>query len=595
MLPRVTRVLSPRFARALRARRGFRAASLILLALALLWAPASIAATPADTAATYAFLQARYQLSEAILQNAPASRSAATTLIEHLGKECQGVLAGAPKEAVGPPSERSATATPRASGERQRSELQLQTIQEELALSLSAAIYGPDRAAAEAYAAQVARLSWSDPRIAPLVSLDVRDLEEHLSPPVADVCADMKAWAQSGYHTLAAPSREFAVAQKARAEATKAVAALDSLLSPYEGPTERRLIRRTQTLAKMLSTTLAGDLRGFSHLQRALGVPESPFETIKQEPVLGRGTTEAGGSFVVRRETAGEQFGSHCKHALAIEITERSKGSQDFSEGSSTSVCLGGRPERQPSGECSGEVQSITFAVPASVRSAQLLLSNGRTITSRVVRIPRRYGGPGGVYVQAVRGYSPYPISLTELDAKGDVVRVVQLKLLRCHREPPEKRPTFVKLAQGATPEGEPFTIEGIAFEFGGHSSFNLELDAGLPARRNVIEVGSAAKPKAFPWSLGMECPPHEFAIVYGILSAPGDSVMARTSAGLVPLTKVAIAADLHSKGPLVYGVFATLPSELVVLRSDGSTLYTESLAARGTEEAEFCAGYAEG
>ena len=595
MLPVVTRVPpSLRSARAPQARSGFRAASLILLAVALLWAPASIAATPADTAATYAFLQARYQLNEAILHNAPASRSAASTLIARLGQECRGVLAGAPSEGVDPLSERSATPTPRARGERQRSELQLQTIQEELSLSLSAAIYGPDRAATEAYAAQVAPLSWSDPRIAPLVSRGVRDLEEHLSPTIADACADMKAWAQSGYHALSAASHEFEVAQKARTETTKAIASVDSLLKPYEGPTERRLIRRTQTLAKRLSTTIAGDFLGFSHLQRVLGVPESPFEESAQEPVLGRGATEAGGSFVVRTERSRGQFESRCKHAVSIDITERSKGSQDFAESSGTSVCLSGRPEQQPSGECSGEVQSINFAVPASVRTARLLLSNGRTITSRIVRVPRRYGGPGGVYVQAVRGYSSYPVSLTELDAQGHVVRVVQLALLRCHREPPEKRPTFVKLAEAATPDGEPFTIEGIAFQFGGHTSFNLELNAGLLTRRNVIEVGNAAKPKAFPWSLAMECPPHEFAIVYGILAAPGDSVMARTSAGLVPLTKVAIAADLHSKGPLVYGVFATLPSELVVLGSDGSTLYTESLAARGKEEAEFCAGYTE-
>jgi hypothetical protein len=64
-----------------------RIASLMLLALALLWTPTSIAATPADTAATYAFLQARYQLNETILHNAPESRSAATILIERLGRE----------------------------------------------------------------------------------------------------------------------------------------------------------------------------------------------------------------------------------------------------------------------------------------------------------------------------------------------------------------------------------------------------------------------------------------------------------------------------------------------------------------------------
>jgi hypothetical protein len=564
------------------------------MAIALLCAPAGIAATSADTAATYALLQARYRLDEAILQNAPASGSDGSTLTERLGQECDGVLAGAPREEPDPLSEGSATETRRAEGERQRSELQLQTIQEELALSYAAAIYQPDRAATEAFAAQVTPLIWSNSRIAPLVSRDVRDLEEDLSPPVTDVCADMKAWAQSGYHTLSAASREFAAARKARIEATGPSGSLDSLLKPYEGPIERRLLQRTQTLATRLRTTLTGPLRELSRLQRALGVPEGPFEESKREPVLGRGATEAGGSFVVRRETAQEQFVSQCKHAVSIEITERSKGSRDFSESSDTSVCLGGRAGQQASGECSDEVQSITSAVPSSVRTARLLLSNGRTITSRVVRIPRRDGGPRGVYVQAVRGYSPYPISLTELDAKGEVVGVVQLTLLRCHPEPPEKRPTFVMLAEGATPEGAPFSIQGIAFQSGrGHASFNLELDAGLSGRGQAIEVANT-KPKTFSWSLGMECPPHEFAIVYGILSAPGDSVLARTSAGLVPLTKVAIAADLHSEGPLVYGVFSTLPSELVVLGSDGSTLYTESLAAKAKEEAEFCAGYAE-
>ena len=44
-----------------------------------------------------------------------------------------------------------------------------------------------------------------------------------------------------------------------------------------------------------------------------------------------------------------------------------------------------------------------------------------------------------------------------------------------------------------------------------------------------------------------------------------------------------------------MYGVFSTLPSELVVLGGNGTTLYTESLVAKGNEEAEYCGGYAEG
>lgn len=46
--------------------------------------------------------------------------------------------------------------------------------------------------------------------------------------------------------------------------------------------------------------------------------------------------------------------------------------------------------------------------------------------------------------------------------------------------------------------------------------------------------------------------------------------------------------------GPLLYGIYATPPTEIIVESSDGSVLYTESLAAEATEETEFCEGYAE-
>lgn len=62
----------------------------------------------------------------------------------------------------------------------------------------------------------------------------------------------------------------------------------------------------------------------------------------------------------------------------------------------------------------------------------------------------------------------------------------------------------------------------------------------------------------------------------------------------LVSLTKVELAASTHVPGPLFYGVYPTPPTEIVVERSDGSVLCTESLAAKATEETEFCEGYAE-
>jgi hypothetical protein len=101
-------------------------------------------------------------------------------------------------------------------------------------------------------------------------------------------------------------------------------------------------------------------------------------------------------------------------------------------------------------------------------------------------------------------------------------------------------------------------------------------------------------KRKQFQWGLATECAPHPYSLLDGILTPPATSVLVRTPAGLAPLTKVELAASTHAGGPLFYGVYATPPTEIVVERSDGSVLYTESLAAKATEETEFCEGYAE-
>jgi hypothetical protein len=293
----------------------------LVLAVSLLRAPASIAATSADTAATYTYLLATYQLEQAIVHNAAASQADVASLAAGLGRECQGVLNGSPNEAEGPAPERAKA--PRARGEHDRSEKQLQTINSEIYSTIGATVYEPDRSAVDEYVARISPLRWSDSQITALVQLDTSSLQQTLTPPVANVCTDMKTWADSGYHVLSQSSREFEAAQTARSNKASAgsTRTLTALLKPY--------------------------------------------------------------------------------------------------------------------------VQ----------RSGQALIR---------------------------------------------------------------------------------------------------------------------------------------------ILAAPGASVLARTATGLVPLSTVPIAPDLHSGGPLVYGVFSTLPSELVVLGSDGSTLYIESLAAKGKEEAEFCEGYEE-
>jgi hypothetical protein len=74
----------------------------------------------------------------------------------------------------------------------------------------------------------------------------------------------------------------------------------------------------------------------------------------------------------------------------------------------------------------------------------------------------------------------------------------------------------------------------------------------------------------------------------------PGKSVVARTPQGAIALNVVPVEPRVHARGPLVYGVFSGLPSELTVVGANGSTIYAEKLQAKATEAAQFCEGYAE-
>jgi hypothetical protein len=260
--------------------------------------------------------------------------------------------------------------------------------------------------------------------------------------------------------------------------------------------------------------------------------------------------------------------------------------------GPNNPICLSSPQYRHPAVFCEAGIETIQTAVPASARSVRLVLANGRTIESRVVRIPRRDGGPSGIYAQEIRGGTSHAVSLVELDADGSVVLTLELPRYRCVKpgKGQEDVPVTTGLASGRTPEGETFTISAFG-SFNGEPFLNI--DTGVDPQLNEAAIGGGAT-KAFRWSLSIGCAPHPFAILYGILLPPGESVVARTLQTAVALNVVPIEARVHAKGPLVYGVFSALPSELTVLGANGSTVYTENLTARATEAEQFCEGYAE-
>ena len=129
------------------------------------------------------------------------------------------------------------------------------------------------------------------------------------------------------------------------------------------------------------------------------------------------------------------------------------------------------------------------------------------------------------------------------------------------------------------------FSLSSDARESGGILSAIASSEAeAKPARPAILsQVGLEAS-----------CSSHPFTIVYGWLKAPGASVLAQTSTGLVALAKAPVPAALHAKGVIAYGAFPAPPTALVVRAPDGRTLAREDLSRRAAEQTEYCEGYAE-
>jgi hypothetical protein len=562
---------------------------LVLASAALCGGVPVAVASSSDAQATHAYLVAQYKLVTALLHEAAAARGPESSVAAQIARECPGVVSGMPQES---PLKAFAAPSPRARGEYARFSQQKETIEEEL----DTAVDRPDeslyRPAEETYATEVRQLSWSNPTIASALQAATMSRLEAASAPAPPFCADARAWAQSGYSTLSAASREFETSRAARKNSDQAdERSVGSLLKPYENGSDRALIRNTNTaeLEFLLRAGAAG--RTVLGLDRIVGFPQAGTEEPKSITV-GHGRTAAGTRFQVSTGSGLPGAQGSCHRAATVAYSRPGAPEVLIEGGPNNPICLSSPQYRHPAVFCEEGIETIQTAVPAPVRSVRLMLADRRTIKSRVVRLPRRDGGPAGIYAQEIRGSTSHAVSLVELNTGGGVVLTVKLPQYRCiesHTEPEGLR-TSTELASARTPEGEPFTISA----FGGlNREPFLNVDIGVDPGINKPAIGPGAS-EAFPWSLSIGCAPHPYAIIYGILMPPGKSVVAQTTQGTVALNIVPAEPRVHAKGPLAYGVFSTLPTELMVLAANGSTISTENLQAKATEATQFCEGYAE-
>jgi hypothetical protein len=605
------------------------AVGFVLLACAGLAAPASASVSSENATATRAYLIATNDFAETELADLPQEIAAKEAVAAGISGECPGILTNAPPHEevfgfglIGPASQ--ATPNARAEGERRRQSQQLGDLKLELSLALADSRTQGGREAALALFRALTPLKWSNPRITLLLHLTVEDVQEELDISAPPVCEDMKAWVASGYKTLSPASKELTSRSETLLKRTFELVALvtqihiqpfPKALAPYENTTDRVLAHHTEALTAQLqkSNTQADILE---RLEATVGLPPTKAPEVKRPAkkpaVVGRGKTAAGGSFVVRAEPS-SRSARRFACTVDITITEPSRPQEGLLEllsGEGTGRCLSrSHVDPDPAVHCSSGRLTIEANLLRRTRSVRLLLSNGDTITSPAIRVPARLGGPAGLYYQVVRGPSPIPVSLTELDAEGRTLAVLKLPaVVECTKHPVKYFPGgIVRLIHESPPQIPAFTLRAERYRKLGtvHFEFKLEVSneeelfgggGGGGFLESRVEEGTGlGGGRSFQPQISSGCQPQPYAIIYGLLEAPRDTVLARVSGTLVPLREVPIPARLHAGGVLAYAALSPLPTELLVRSPNGKTVDTKNLSEAAKSDTETCEGEAEG
>ena len=222
-----------------------------LVVVASLLLPAVATPLQGNAAATRAYVRARYTLAQAVTKNFALSRRAVKNYVNQVVGECPNVLAGAPG-----------------------GEQSLHFFQEEI-YALGNAFGRPDTSVIQAYARAVRGLRWTGRKLNRLVHGD------HLRE-TPNLCADLKAWAASGYRILPKSTKRLVrqIEAPSKGPGSKAIW---RLLAPYESPSVKRLVRRTKDLdAKGTDMELKILLVGSAELTKRLGM-----KTVEATPSAG--------------------------------------------------------------------------------------------------------------------------------------------------------------------------------------------------------------------------------------------------------------------------------------------------------------------
>jgi hypothetical protein len=223
--------------------RRWIAAAATTLALASALAPARASAGRSDQATTSAYLQANYRLVAAAASRIPTIESTLRGILQRMRSECPNAAAGSPQ-------------TPQST-----------QLSNEVIGAMVTAVVALDRPAGHAFVAATQHLRWSDRRLTREVHAYVAKVRTLSGLAQPHLCADVRAWAATGFHALSPATISFSplfmsvwVAAGERPPA----------LSASETSAERALIARTARLEMKLTELEAREVHTWGAIMDVL-------------------------------------------------------------------------------------------------------------------------------------------------------------------------------------------------------------------------------------------------------------------------------------------------------------------------------------
>ena len=224
------------------------------LTLAVAPAPALAKAAPkpatkprkSDIAATQAYIAADYALVQTARTNMLTGEAALEELRSKISAECPMAAASSPENEAA------------------------EKLSNEVVGTMGVAFIRSDTQAVAGFVGAVSHLHWSNPKLTRKATTYAAKLKVLATLAAPDLCGDVRAWAASGYRTLAPGTVQFDQTYSAHDVGIGEVPA--HLLTPYEDRAERVTLQRTAQFENELVDAEARAVEPWSKILDALNL-----------------------------------------------------------------------------------------------------------------------------------------------------------------------------------------------------------------------------------------------------------------------------------------------------------------------------------